>query len=128
ASAATVAESSADGGAGGAGGPAYVYADQDTTVVNDFDFEDSFNEDNDGVDNQGGLIHNSNVAGDDIEDSFNSDDDTVVNDSFNTDNSVTNIDASDDDVVVTDIDDSFNSDDDLLDLDINETLVIVDII
>ncbi|MGH3785502.1 MAG: hypothetical protein ACRDRG_02895 [Pseudonocardiaceae bacterium] len=128
ASAATVAQSSADGGAGGAGGNAQVIAPQETTVVNDFDFKNSFNEDNDGVDNKGGIINDSNVAGDDIEDSFNSDDDTVVNDSFNTDNSKFNLDASDDDIYVTDIDDSFNSDDDGLDIDIEDNLVLLDIL
>jgi len=98
-------------------------SDTDINVI-----EDSFNQDNDGVDNKGGIINDSAVAGDDIEDSLNSDDDTVVKDSFNTDNSETNIDASDDDVFDTDIKDSFNSDDDFLDLDITDNVVDLDII
>jgi hypothetical protein len=86
-----------------------------TTVTDSFNedndtttIRDSFNQDNDGVDNSGGTIYDSAVAGDDIENSFNSDDDTAVVNSFNTDNSETNIDASDDDVNFTEISDSSN--------------------
>jgi hypothetical protein len=94
--------------------------DNDTTLINDSFNEDndttvyknSFNQDNDGVDNKGGVINDSVVAGDDIDRSFNSDDDTYIDRSFNTDNSETNIDASDDDVYYTEIRDSFKSDDD----------------
>ncbi|MGH3776491.1 MAG: hypothetical protein ACRDRR_12305 [Pseudonocardiaceae bacterium] len=133
----------ADGGDGGNGGD--VYTDQSTTVNQDYRFEDSFNEDNDtttnirdsfnedndttyirdsfksdddGVDNKGGHIEDSVVAGRDIDDSFNSDDDVEIDDSFNTDYREYNIDASDDHVNYTEIKDSFNSDDDVLDLDV----------
>ncbi|MGH3977439.1 MAG: hypothetical protein ACRDRZ_00290 [Pseudonocardiaceae bacterium] len=117
----TSAESSADGGDGG---NSYVDADQDVTVENNFRFEDSFNEDNDvtvikdsfnedndGVENDGTIEH-SVVAGDDINDSFNSDDDVKVEDSYNKDNSETDVD-------ITTIEDSFNKEDnDVLDLDL----------
>ncbi len=115
----TTAGSSADGGSAD-GGPAYVHATQNAPVVNDFDFKNSFNEDNDGVDNQGGLIYNSTVAGDDIKGSLNSDDDVVVHDSFKTDNSVHHIDASDDDYTFAHIQDSYNQDNDDLDLDLGD--------
>ena len=101
-----------------------ITADGDVTITDSFTsdtdinvIEDSFNQDNDGVDNKGGVIDDSTVAGDDIADSLNSDDDTLVEDSFNTDNSETNVDASDDDTTSTTVDDSFNTDDDLIDLD-----------
>ncbi|MGH3973578.1 MAG: hypothetical protein ACRDS9_09650, partial [Pseudonocardiaceae bacterium] len=123
--------SNAAGGAGGAGGTANVDPDQTTTVVNDLDFTNSFNEDNDtnsytnsfnqdndGIDNAGGEINDSVVAGRDITNSLNSDDDNVLVNSFNQDNDETNVDISDDDFTVTDIDDSFNQDNDFLDLDI----------
>ncbi|MGQ0778036.1 MAG: IniB N-terminal domain-containing protein [Pseudonocardiales bacterium] len=104
-----------------------ITAEGDVTIEDSFNsdtdvnvIEDSFNQDNDGVDNKGGIIDDSAVAGDDIEGSLNSDDDTVVDDSFNTDNSETNVDASDDDTVDTVVDDSFNSDDDGADIDLAE--------
>jgi hypothetical protein len=62
--------------------------------------KDSFNQDNDGVDNKGGTINDSAVAGEDVKDSFNSKDTAVVN-SFNEDNSETNIDTSDGDTAET---------------------------
>ena len=124
----TSANSSADGGDGG---DARVFSDQDTTVNNDFRFTDSFNEDNDityirdsgnqdndGVDNKGGDIEHSVVAGGDINDSFNSDDDVKIEDSYNKYHNETNIDYSDDDVYYTEIHDSYNQDNDVLDLDI----------
>ncbi|MGH3766946.1 MAG: hypothetical protein ACRDS0_04395 [Pseudonocardiaceae bacterium] len=95
----TSAHSSADGGGGGNGGAANVNAAQNTGVSNKFDFDHSFNEDNhttyighsfnqdnDGVDNKGGDIHHSIVAGDDIDHSFNPDNDlnyTQIKDSGN---------------------------------------------
>ncbi len=135
----TTSHSSADGGHGGDGGNAHVYADQDTNVRNDFDFDNSFNEDNDtvyaknsfnqdndGVDNAGGYINNSVVAGDDIRDSMNSDDDVRIDDSYNTDNREYNIDNSDDDFSYTEIKDSFNKEDnDFLDLDVAKDIDIL---
>lgn len=87
--------------------------DNDVTVI-----EDSFNQDNDGVDNKGGTIEDSVVAGKDIEESLNSDDDTVVDDSFTTDDSETDVDASDDDTAVVDVQDSYNEDNDEVDADV----------
>lgn len=130
----TEAESSADGGDGG---DAVVFADQDTTVTNDFDFVGSFNEDNDvntfrnsfnsdddGIDNAGGQMNGTVAAGRDINNSLNSDDDVRISDSFNPDNSRTVIDASDDDEFEFDIDESFNREDnDILDLDIRDNII-----
>ena len=75
--------------------------DRDTAVV------DSFNSDNDGIDNKGGKISESVLAGDDIDGRVevnNADDVDVVavNKSFNEDNS------SDTDVDIGKIEDSFN--------------------
>ncbi len=102
----TNSSSSADGGHGG---PANVYASQNTPVNNDFKFDHSFNEnsdntyvtdsynrDNHGVDNQGGHIDHSVVAGHDIKDAYNTDDHSRIDHSFNTDNSYHNVDNSDD--------------------------------
>jgi hypothetical protein len=142
---------SADGGRAGDGGNVqanqYNTLEQDyefensfnednsttTTVINDSFKEDndvfyanrSFNEDNDGVDNAGGYIRDSIVAGDDVEDSGNSETDVEIDESFNTDNSRTNIDASDDDEFELDIEDSFNREDnDFLDLDVLNDLTL----
>jgi hypothetical protein len=81
--------------------------------------EDSFNEDNDGVDNKGGRIDDSAVAGEDIEDSF-TDDDTAVIDSYKADNSVSDVDASSDDNSVTTVQDSYSSDDDATDVTVED--------
>lgn len=104
-----------------------IVADGDVTIDDSFNedndvnvIEDSFNQDNDGVDNKGGTIEDSVVAGDDIEGSLNSDDDTTVEGSFNTDNSETNVDASDDDTTVVDVEGSYNEDNDEVDVDIDE--------
>ena len=101
-----------------------IVADGDVTIEDSFNedndvnvIEDSFNQDNDGVDNKGGSIEDSVVAGEDIEDSLNSDDDTTVDDSFNTNNSETNVDASDDDTTVVEVEDSYNEDNDKVDVD-----------
>ncbi len=105
-----------------------IHADGDVTIKDSFNqdndvnvIEDSFNQDNDGVDNKGGTIDDSVVAGDDIEGSLNSDDDTAVVDSFNEDNSETNVDVSDDD---TGIKDSFNEDNDEADVDVTEAATV----
>lgn len=97
-----------------------IQADGDVNIDNSFNqdtdvnmIEDSFNQDNDGVDNKGGTIDDSVAAGDDIENSFNSEENTSVTDSFNTDNSETNVDASNDDTTVTTVDDSFKQDNDV---------------
>lgn len=95
----TAADSSANGGNAGNGGIANVAANQNTGVSNNFDFDRSFNEDNDttvvnrsfnsdndGIDNKGGHIGHSVVAGDDIDDSFNTTnnvDYTAIKDSGN---------------------------------------------
>ena len=72
-----------------------ITAEGDVTVTDSFNsdtevtvtqIEDSFNQDNDGVDNKGGVINDSAVAGDDIDDSFNETDNSV-NDSHNADES-----------------------------------------
>src|SRR6185312_12703707 len=103
----TNSSSSADGGHGG---PANVYASQNTPVNNDFNFDHSFNEnsdntyikdsynrDNHGVDNHdGGSINNSVVAGRDVDQSSHYDNHSRVYDSFNTDNSRHSVDISDD--------------------------------
>ncbi len=102
-----------------------IHADGDVTIEDSFNqdndvnvIEDSFNQDNDGIDNKGGTIEDSVVAGEDIEESLNSDDDTVVDDSFNTDSSETNIDASDDDTTAVDVQGSHNEDNDEVDVDV----------
>jgi hypothetical protein len=102
-----------------------IHADGDVTIEDSFNqdndvnvIEDSFNQDNDGVDNKGGTIDDSVAAGDDINDSLNSDDDVKVDDSFNTDNSETNVDASDDDTTGVDVEGSYNEDNDDVDVDI----------
>ncbi len=82
------------------------HQDSDNTVV-----KDSFNSDNHGVDNRGGTIDHSPVTGHDIDHSLNSDDHTSVNNSGNTDNSETNVDASDDHSTGTHVQDSYNHQD-----------------
>jgi hypothetical protein len=102
-----------------------IHADGDVTIEDSFNqdndvnvIEDSFNQDNDGVDNKGGTIDNSAVAGDNIEDSLNSDDDIDVSDSYNADNSETNVDASDDDTTKVSVEESYNTEDnDVVDVD-----------
>jgi hypothetical protein len=79
--------------------------DNDTTVV-----KDSFNQDNDGVDNKGGTIDHSPVAGHDIDHSLNSSNATTVSNSGNTDNSHTNVDASDDHSTAINVQDSYHQD------------------
>lgn len=144
-------DASADGGRAGDGGNVqasqYNALEQDyefensfnednsttTTVINDSFKEDndvfyanrSFNQDNDGVDNAGGYITDSIVAGDDVENSGNSVETYDIDGSFNTDNSRTSIDASDDDEFELDIEDSFNrQDNDFLDLDVLNDLTL----
>jgi hypothetical protein len=99
-----------------------IHAEGDVSIEDSFNsetdvnvIEDSFNQDNDGVDNKGGVIDDSAVAGDDIEDSYNSDDDTAIDASDDD----TLIDASDDDTTSTTVEDSGNSDDDLVDVDVS---------
>ena len=106
-----------------------INADGDVTINDSFNedndvnvIEDSFNQDNDGVDNKGGTIDDSAVAGDDIEDSLNSDDDIDVSDSYNADNSETNVDASDDDTTEVSVEESYNTEDnDVVDADVAES-------
>lgn len=106
-----------------------IHADGDVTIEDSFNedndvnvIEDSFNQDNDGVDNKGGTIDDSAVAGDDIEDSLNSDDDIDVSDSYNADNSQTNVDASDDDTTKVSVEESYNTEDnDVVDVDVAES-------
>jgi hypothetical protein len=78
----------------------------DNTVVND-----SFNKDNHGVDNTGGTINNSAVAGHDLDNSQNSDNHSTVSNSHNSDNSETNVQASDDHSTGTHVQDSYNHED-----------------
>ncbi len=87
--------------------------DNDVTYI-----KDSFNHDNDGVDNSHGHIVDSVVAGDDIKNSLNSDDDVNISDSYNDTYTEVNTDASHD----TTYNDSFNGnrqDNDGLDLDLD---------
>jgi hypothetical protein len=102
-----------------------IHADGDLTITDSFNednditvIDNSFNQDNDGVDNKGGSIDHSTVAGDDMDSSLNSDDDTSVSGSDNTTVTETNTDASTD----TTVDASYNhntSDDDLIDTDVS---------
>ena len=115
-----------------------IIDDRDTTITGDnvhyednsttehTIVEDSFNEDNDGVDNKGGTIDDSIVAGDDVENSGNQDNDTEVTDSYNEDNDTVTVDDSynedndqDNDTLVAD--GSFNEDNDETTVEINDT-------
>jgi hypothetical protein len=105
---ATGTATSGAGGAGGAGGEGgsnsadqslttsanltfdHSFTDDDGFDLKDAKVVDSFNQDNDGVDNKGGLISHSNVANGDQTGVGNSTHITAVTDSFNTDESVTN--------------------------------------
>ncbi|MCA1672010.1 MAG: hypothetical protein LC799_07335, partial [Actinobacteria bacterium] len=71
-------------------------------------------------DNKGGTIDDSVTAGEDIEGSLNSDDDTTVSDSYNVDNSETNVDASHDTTSTASLSDSYNQDNDDADIDVAE--------
>jgi hypothetical protein len=100
----------------------------DNSITADTVIQDSFNEDNDGVDNKGGVIDDSNVANGDQDDVGNSDEDTTITDSLNEDNSETDVvvdsgnDSSDNSTTVTDsgndastrtevdVNDSYNAD------------------
>jgi hypothetical protein len=80
-----------------------VYVEEGGTYV-----RDSFNQDNDGVDNKGGLIEDSTVVNGDGNTAGNTTETTVVQDSYNEDASETVVivdsgnDASDDSTTVTD--------------------------
>ncbi|WP_214408038.1 IniB N-terminal domain-containing protein [Pseudonocardia lacus] len=63
----------------------------DNSITADTVIQDSFNQDNDGVDNKGGIINDSNVANGDQEDVGNTDEDTTITDSLNEDNSETEV-------------------------------------
>lgn len=98
-----------------------IQAEGDVTIEDSFNqdtdvtmIEDSYNQDNDGVDNKGGTIDDSALAGEDIEDSY-TDDDTTVTDSHKTDNSISDIDASNDDTTATTVGDTYTTDDDTID-------------
>jgi hypothetical protein len=87
--------------------------DNDITYI-----RDSYDQDNDGVDNSHGHIVDSVVAGDDIQNSLNTDDDVSIADSYNDTYTETNTDASSD----TNYTNSFNGnsfDNDGLDLDLD---------
>jgi hypothetical protein len=58
------------------------YSYTDNSITADTVIQDSFNEDNDGVDNKGGIINDSNVANGDQEDVGNSEETTTIEDSF----------------------------------------------
>ena len=91
-----------------------VHAEEGATVI-----QDSFNQDNDGVDNKGGTIDDSVVAGGDANGSGNSTEVVVIEDSFDEEHATTVTDSGNTttEVVVTDsmndesteIDDSFTS-------------------
>lgn len=57
----------------------------DNSITADTVVQDSFNEDNDGVDNKGGVINESNVANGDQDEVGNSAETTTLEDSLNTD-------------------------------------------
>jgi hypothetical protein len=61
------------------------YAYTDNSIHADTAIVDSFNQDNDGVDNKGGVISHSNVADGDQTDVGNSEETTTLTDSLNTD-------------------------------------------
>jgi hypothetical protein len=61
------------------------YSYTDNSIHADTAIVDSFNQDNDGVDNKGGVIDHSNVANGDQTDVGNSQETTVLDDSLNTD-------------------------------------------
>jgi hypothetical protein len=61
----------------------YSYADN--SIHADTVIQDSFNQDNDGVDNKGGVINKSNVANGDQSDVGNTQTTTTLDDSLNTD-------------------------------------------
>ena len=88
-----------------------IHADGDLTITDSFNednditvIDNSFNQDNDGVDNKHGTIDDSVVTGDDMSGSNNSDDDTSVSQSHNTVDTETNTDLSSD----TTVDTSYN--------------------
>jgi hypothetical protein len=83
----------------------------DNSIHADTVIQDSFNQDNDGVDNKGGVIKDSNVANGDQTDVGNTDEDTTVTDSFNEDNSETTtiVDSGNEETTTTNTaTDSFN--------------------
>jgi hypothetical protein len=61
------------------------YSYTDNSIHADTAIVDSFNQDNDGVDNKGGVIKDSNVANGDQTDVGNSEETTTLTDSLNTD-------------------------------------------
>src|SRR4051795_2273889 len=61
------------------------YSYTDNSIHADTAIVDSFNQDNDGVDNKGGVISHSNVANGDQTDVGNSEETTTLTDSLNTD-------------------------------------------
>jgi hypothetical protein len=67
------------------------YSYTDNSITADTVIQDSFNQDNDGVDNKGGVINDSNVANGDQTDVGNTDIETDIDDSFNEDNSDTDV-------------------------------------
>ena len=95
--------------------------DNDVTFI-----KDSYNQDNDGVDNSHGVIHDSVVAGDDIKGSLNNHESVDIDDSYNDTSTETNTDSS----TNTSYDHSFNGnkfDNDGLDLDLDIDDVDLDI-
>jgi hypothetical protein len=67
-----------------------VHADNGSTVI-----QDSFNQDNDGIDLKGATVTDSVIAGDDANGSGNETTTTVNEDSFNEDHSTTSVDSHD---------------------------------
>jgi hypothetical protein len=100
----------------------------DNSITADTVIQDSFNQDNDGIDNKGGVIEDSNVANGDQEDVGNTDETTTVEDSFNEEETDVDVivdsgnDSSDNSTTVTDsgndsstsatldVNDSYNTD------------------
>ncbi len=100
----------------------------DNSITADTVIQDSFNQDNDGVDNKGGIINDSNVANGDQTDVGNSEETTTVEDSFNEETTDTTVivdsgnDSSDNSTTVADsgndsstsssveVNDSYNAD------------------
>ncbi len=109
-----------------------IEAEGDVTINDSFNsdnsvtiIEDSYNQDNDGVDNKGGVIDDSTAAGDDMAESGNDTETTTVSDSQN-DNSAndshndtsTTVNDSANDNSVDVVDSGNESDDDLIDADL----------
>jgi len=108
-----------------------IHADGDLSITDSFNsdnhvtvIDNSFNQDNDGIDNKGGSIDHSTATGHDMGSSLNSDDDTTVTGSDNHTSTDTTTDASTHTTIDTSFDDNV-SDHDLIDTDVHDVDVTV---